>query len=240
MKENIQILNFKTTFEFCLKAYSDFNLLLRLFTLLFYDFFSEEWDIVARNVCAELNWYLSLYGSIMSRARVHEDRDMERDYIEWQSAIDQTELRGIYRSSLCIFLLCVCVFWHAAMINTLPFLFFHTRSFACQNEISVQKDCSMWSTASHIIARSKRCMKDENLRRNEMSFYVEEWRMMERSNKREGNGNCRMEEIFFYWFRCDETRRRRRRRFKDDRRNVRNFSSHACARKKSNKSRGRK
>lgn len=116
------------------------------------------------------------------------------------------------------------------MINTLPFLFFHTRSFACQNEISVQKDCSMWSTASHIIARSKRCMKDENLRRNEMSFYVEEWRMMERSNKREGNGNCRMEEIFFYWFRCDETRRRRH--FKDDRRNVRNFSSHACARKK--------
>lgn len=74
----------------------------------FYDFFSEEWDIVARNVCAELNWYLSLYGSIMSRARVHEDRDMERDYIEWQSAIDQTELRGIYRSSLCLFLLCVC------------------------------------------------------------------------------------------------------------------------------------
>lgn len=110
MKENIQIWNFKTTFEFCLKAYSDFNLLLRLFTLLFYDFFSEEWDIVARNVCAELNWYLSLYGSIMSRARVHEDRDMERDYIEWQSAIDQTELRGIYRSSLCLFLLCVCVF----------------------------------------------------------------------------------------------------------------------------------
>lgn len=116
----------------------------------------------------------------------------------------------------CKMCVCVCFFWHTAMINFPSFLFFQLRSFSCQNEISARKDFGACE-ARHRTSSLARCMKDENLRRNEMS-YVEEWRrMMERSNKREGNGNCRMEEIFSYWFWCDKTRRRtrRRRNFKD-------------------------